>query len=335
MVQRVLRSAMLAAIALLAANLVFDDGLSVPAPRPEPAGLQGPLAAAPVVGPPLAPVRIDDPTEQLPIPSSLRARSDDGSDDGSDGDPPDEAQTAPSQAPDRPTDAAPRRGTSLFSHTFDSLDGWLALNPSGVTLVDDPVREGSTSARLTAHDSDASGGSVRTQLNGPVLFHEGEEAYIGWSTFFPADTPTIPAGGWFVFFEFHGKPHNGSPLPGVFGLSTRNGQDVISFGRSAQYGHDSPWQAPLTRNRWTDFVLRVKFSKDESVGFVELWVDGRPQTFADGSTRLRQSTIMADQNDGLYPIATNYRKAGMIPGPVTVYHDAVRVAGSYDAARPG
>jgi hypothetical protein len=225
-------------------------------------------------------------------------------------------------------------GKLLFSSGFEdgTLDGWGTHESGPIEIVDHPTREGNRAVRLTAQDGD--GGNVRTQLDGPVLFDEGDEAYVGWSTYFPGDMPEIPSDSWFVFFEFHGPPHNGSPLPGAFAVADIDGRQHLKLGRSEQYGYDVPWTMPMVKDRWVDFVYRVKFSKDEEVGFVELWVDGVRQEFSNGSTRLYQSTIMSDQDDGLYPIATNYYEAGTIDEPVTVYHDAIRVATTYGGARP-
>lgn len=331
MARRALTAAMLTAVTLTTADLALGaEILRDPTPRPVPASYETALAEQLRAGE--LEVVDGEPTDDDAdrVPASMRARSG-----------PDLADITEGLEPLLPEGGEDeesllsRAGSLLFSSGFeDGLDGWGQHNGSGISIVDDPVREGDKAVRLSADDSNASGGSVRTQLDGPVLFHEGDEAYIGWASFFPSDTPAVPPGAWFVFFEFHGRPHNGSPLPGAFCLSTQDGEQVIDLARSAQYGYDRPWRMPMVTDRWVDFVLRVKFSKDAGTGFIELWVDGEPQTFGNGSTRLQQSTIMSDQNDGLYPIATNYRKAGAIPGPVTVYHDAVRVADTYGAARP-
>lgn len=248
-------------------------------------------------------------------------------------------------APSPEADQAPVAPTALppgvaFSDGFESGDvgAWLPLeeNPDRIAVVDDPVQSGRHAVRLTADQTDfPEGENVRTQLNGPVLFDEGDEAYISWSTYFPPDMVDIPPDVWFTFFEIHGEPFDGSPLPGTFDVEEQDGQQFIRFSRSEKYDYDSPWSMPLTKGRWIDFTIHVGFSKDEEQGFFELWVDGVPQTFDDGSTRLQQSTIMDNQDEGLFPTLTNYFKADSIEGPVTIYHDDVRVAESYElAAQP-
>lgn len=226
----------------------------------------------------------------------------------------------------------------IWSGDFDTgdLGDWAPLESAEgrVELVDEPVRAGSHAVRLTADQADRPGQDVRTQLNGPMLFDEGDEAYVAWSSYLPSDIPDIPPGGWFVFFEFHGSPFDGSPLPGAFGLTNDDGEQRIKLARSQKYDYDTPWSMPIVHDRWIDFVAHVKFSKDENVGFVELWVDGEQQRFNDGATRLQQSTIMESQDEGLSPIATNYYKSDTLEGPVTLYHDEIVVAENLGAAVP-
>jgi hypothetical protein len=107
----------------------------------------------------------------------------------------------------------------------------------------------------------------------------------------------------------------------------------IELRRDDVYNYDRVWSEPLVRNRWIDFTVRVKWSKDPSVGFVELWADGRRQTFSDGRSRLAMATIQDDQ-DVVESIATNYRKLNMIKEPVTILHDAVKIGTSYAAVQP-
>ena len=159
----------------------------------------------------------------------------------------------------------------------------------------------------------------------------GQEHYIGWSTLFPTDFPAIQGPGAFmVFFQFHGKPWSGSPPMGWSVASDGR----IELARNQQYGYDRVWSMPLEKGRWINFVARVKWSKDESEGFVELWVDGVPQRFSNGQLRLYTQTVMDDQNEGLKTIPTNYRRKGIVPGAVTLYQDEVKVGTTYDAVAP-
>jgi hypothetical protein len=224
-------------------------------------------------------------------------------------------------------------GRLLWSGDFDGgdLSQWpsvLRKSSDRLKTVTSPVREGGYAARFTAQDGDLPN-NPRAQLNGPSIHRQGDEQYIGWSTYFPREFPAIPSGAWFVFFQFHGAPYSGSPRLG-FGVAA---DGRIELRRDDVYGYDRVWSQPLARGRWIDFTTRVKWSKDPSVGFVELWVDGMPQSFAGGQKRLRMATVQSDQT-AVEPIATNYRKRGSIKAPVTLLHDAVKVGTTYGAVQP-
>lgn len=213
-------------------------------------------------------------------------------------------------------------GNVLWDSTFDDgLDAWRYIHNEDqrVQTVQSPAREGGSAVQLTADG----GGDNRAQLDGPVILEEGQEAYVGWSTYFPEDMPEVS--GWSVFFQLHGEPFGESPSV-AFGFS----DGEISFDRGAAYGHDTPWSMPLERGRWIDFVTHVRFSKSEEDGFVELWVDGKPQQL-NGAERLQTSTLWDNQNEGLFPAATAYYEGGPT---VTLFHDSIRVADTYEAAAP-
>lgn len=78
-----------------------------------------------------------------------------------------------------------------FSDGFEdgTTDAWLELAERDdlVEVVQDPVRAGANAVRLTTDPEVYDDGeNPRTQLNGPVLFDEGDEAFVSWSTFIPA-----------------------------------------------------------------------------------------------------------------------------------------------------
>jgi len=254
--------------------------------------------------------------------------------------PPAPAAPAPAPAP-APVPAAPAprppSGTVLWSGDFDTgdlrqYDAVQGVEPDRITLSSSPLREGRFATKLTTFDTDTEiTENPRSQLMSAAQHFPGQEQFIGWSTFFPADFPAIAGDqAFFVFFQFHGKPYSGSPPLGW--AIAPDGR--IELRRNQQYGFDRVWSMPLVKAQWVNFVARVKWSKNQSEGFVELWVDGVPQRFSNGQLRLNTQTVMDDQNDGLKTIPTNYRRKGIIPGSVTIYHDEVKLGTSYDAAAP-
>jgi hypothetical protein len=57
------------------------------------------------------------------------------------------------------------------------------------------------------------------------------------------------------------------------------------------------WNTPLTLNAWNTFVLRLKVSRDASVGFIEFWYNGTKQTLSNGSQRYYARTLDAEYCD--------------------------------------
>jgi hypothetical protein len=210
-----------------------------------------------------------------------------------------------------------------------SLAAWEQVHratPSRLALVDAPGRDGGRAARFRAADGDVAPRTPtenpRAQLNSRLEFTAGQDVHVSWSTYFPAGFPRRIA-PWFVFFQFHGEPYDGSPR---IALGVKDGR--VGLERDERYRFDRPWTGPLRTGGWTDYVLRVKWSEDPRVGFVELWVDGRPQRFANGRRRLAMATMKRGQSR-VEVIPTNYRRRGSVPGAVTVFHDDIAVGPSY------
>lgn len=250
---------------------------------------------------------------------------------------PSPSQGSPDPQPSSPVPTDP--GSRIFTESFESgnLDQWgYQACPEGVTLVTEPVRAGSHSAKFTVSDGDTKSkcddvptDDPRAQLVSDSLFGEGDEYYIGFSTLFPADFPTPES--WFQISEIYGPPFGGSPSMGV----DMDG-DRIAFSRDETHGYDSPWKsAPIERGKWNDIVLHIKFSPDASVGFVEIWHNGVQQTFEDGSKRLHYATLARGINwepGGRNSLFMNqYRDGGSNLGTVTYYHDEVYVGKTYES----
>jgi hypothetical protein len=90
--------------------------------------------------------------------------------------------------------------------------------------------------------------------------------------------------------------------------------DQIAFVRA--------WSGPVKRGQWRDIQMHVKWSGSDSIGFIELWVDGVRQTFDDGQERRYIRTM--------YPGIDNYFKQGYyrqggIGAIGVVYHDNFRM----------
>jgi hypothetical protein len=120
---------------------------------------------------------------------------------------------------------------------------------------------------------------------------------------FAADYPSVRT--WQLFTQWHHDGSNGSPPVEfyVYGeemrLKLNDATDV--------------WTAPLVRGVWHEFVFRVKWSPDPSVGFVELWHN-------------RERALARRNIATMYPGMRNYLKLGLyrnstITQQGVVYHD--------------
>jgi hypothetical protein len=157
---------------------------------------------------------------------------------------------------------------------------------------------------------------------------EGDDLWFGFSTYLGAGFPT--SGGWQVITQFKQNQDGAPPLS----LTVEDGQYKIEGG----YGHPGgsrlfirPVGAAVT-GRWVDWVWHVRFSTDPSVGFVEVWLDGRPvlRRFAPPGGTLYS---------GSGPTAGSYVKTGLyrertISEPATLYLADWRIAASADGVRP-
>jgi Polysaccharide lyase len=208
-----------------------------------------------------------------------------------------------------------------------------------VRVVPSPLSAGTFAARITVGNGDTHdscrklqpGPSPSAFLISPPIFRAGNERYISFSTLFPAGFPRIT--NWFQIAELYGPPYGGSPPIGIY-VSGRS----LVLGRDVTHHYDTPWRSRIRQGSWEHLVLEVKFSADPRIGFVKLWLNGIPQTFAGGRRRLAMGTLIPGINwtgrrgaDSLD--IGQYRAAQPALGTVTVYEGQVRVGTGYAAVR--
>lgn len=200
-------------------------------------------------------------------------------------------------------------------------------------------RQGLYAVRLSADNGDVEpltpSENPRSQLDSPVFWQEGDEAWLGWSTYFPADFPTQLVGypKWFTLLEIYGEPYNGSGAL-TFSVETDNDVQSITLSHNGD-GAGPAWSTPLVRGGWHDFVIHTKLSRNANVGYVELWYDGQRQRLLGDVQRLMEQTSQPDVSDHNFQVnVTNYRAVNVVKGRVTIYQDAVTVGRSYAAVAP-
>jgi len=135
-----------------------------------------------------------------------------------------------------------------------------------MVAVTSPVREGRYAMKVTVRQGDdpIDSSGNRNELVKLTREPVGSEYYYKWSTLFASDFPS--ASTWQLFLQWHHEGSSGSPPLELFVY----GEELRLNVRST-----TVWRAPLVRGVWQDFVLRVKWSPDPSVGFVELYHNGK------------------------------------------------------------
>jgi polysaccharide lyase-like protein len=223
--------------------------------------------------------------------------------------------------PARPTTEPRSQAGIVFNGGFDNgFTGWhVQALPYGATTFGQGFSGGAARFEVRQGDVEPETGSNRAEVSGPT-FDEGQELFV-------RDTIRVPSSSsfdssWQLIQQLREEDWGGSPGMAVFLEDTRQ----LKIGA----GDSSPmyWQGPkLQPDRWYDLVYRVKLSQDWGVGFVEVWLDGVPQTMVNGETRIYGQTIQRPQN---YIKAGLYRSSSST-GTSVVEHDNVIVGTSYEA----
>jgi Polysaccharide lyase len=158
--------------------------------------------------------------------------------------------------------------------------------PDRLIAVTSPVKEGSHALKTTVRHGDIVSGGARAEvlLNNQVnYFHEGDNVWYDWYTRFPSGFQTTPP--WQVWTQWHQGDDALTGGPAVeFNVDgkTKNldlrvmpwfwdGQGCFTVA-AGQCGYQ--WVQPLKTEAWYEMLFHVKWSKSNSIGSVELWVNG-------------------------------------------------------------
>jgi hypothetical protein len=191
-------------------------------------------------------------------------------------------------------------------------------------VVASPVRQGHYAARFVVRPGDdpLHSSGERAEAFYVTNEREGVQSWWRWSTYFP--TGFHPnSGGWNVFTQWQ-STSNSCPPPIAFEIANysrppkirlhlNGGTLNLSTCRASQTRY---WTfATLRRNRWYNFVFHVKWSPSSSIGFVQLWVNGRRRI-----PKTHTATLYRGQ--GVYVKQGFYR--GDSQRTTTIYHDGLR-----------
>jgi hypothetical protein len=210
------------------------------------------------------------------------------------------------------------------------VDGRYALR---LSVADNHVLNGA------AMICDAPAGNPRGQLltdrTGPTSLAPGDDKWESWSVRIPSDFPLVSGRNWFALQQDYGAPFSGSPPVAI---------DVKDDGFGANHFvmdvcHDGClgvstvlWGPAIQPDHWYHFLVHKVFSTSDTTGSVEVWIDGVPQTFVDGSTSYNTRTLHANctclASNAYRFYLNNYRADALSRNAVTVYFDGVRIGTS-------
>lgn len=152
---------------------------------------------------------------------------------------------------------------------------------------------------VRAGDIPAFGGNERSEVfgkGGLTRVDAGQTAWYAFSIKFDDDFPEDHAAlGWGIVAQWHDEVDSGTYSPvlqwGWTG-SSDNGywhlsQNLAAFG----LGTTRLLRLPLDRGHWHDIKMKIRFSPDPAIGTVNVWHNGEPQVFGDGSTTFTGITM--------------------------------------------
>ncbi|SRR6266852_875193 len=184
------------------------------------------------------------------------------------------------------------KGTKYWVVDYETgdLTQWSEVHAGGtwgnssVKVVTSPVRYGKYAVKFTVNAGGA-GDAQRAEVSATQQQtggYAGEEWYYSWSIL----VPSVPNGttGWaewtlitqWMDLLYQCSPplqidiRPGTPPHFILGsvlLDNKNGCKPL--------GPTQEWDlGPLQYDQWNDFTIRIKWSNDPSVGFVEMWRNG-------------------------------------------------------------
>ena len=164
---------------------------------------------------------------------------------------------------------------------------------------------------------------------------EGSTIYLGWRWKGNIAGSTFPDEG---FAIFQNKSTNNGSQNYPFNMDW-DGREVtlnkfVTGSGSQSSRKTTIWRKAISENQWVKFVMKVKFSKNASVGTLEFWYNGAKQTLIgqNNSTDKRLTHRTLD-DEGNYFKWGAYNEASR-DFNITVYLDEMRVASDLATAQP-
>jgi Polysaccharide lyase/Bacterial Ig-like domain (group 2)/Cellulose binding domain len=177
-------------------------------------------------------------------------------------------------------------------------------------------------------------GSKRAELSKTNGYSpkEGDKVYIGWRMKVSIVGSAMP-GGFSLFQNKSESPHSQN-YPFTLGFTgTQLSLNAYDPGTGSQSSRGrNLLKRPLAEGEWVTLVLGVHFSRQDNIGYIELWLDGEKQTLAGSDSRKRVMHRTLDDSGNYFKWGA-YNEASR-DFDISVYLDEMRVAMDYASANP-
>ena len=185
--------------------------------------------------------------------------------------------------------------SSLSGNCSAGQDQWCnqqTVRPQQIQAVPSPSVQGKYAARFEVKYGDVYNNysDSRSLMTGPITLweNEGNERWYRWQAMWPADwVGSYPkwdelanpdarsAAG--SLLEWHHDANGGietGSAPLYIGADDSNIW-LCLVDQATSTCRERPNLMPMERGHWHDFILHAKWSADPSVGYLEIWIDGK------------------------------------------------------------
>jgi phosphatidylinositol-3-phosphatase len=253
--------------------------------------------------------------------------------------------------PPTPTPTVSNYGNIYWRGDFETgdLSQWAGVHfgsawdsDSSINVDTSPVRQGNYAAQFTVNTNPYGNPSDRAELSATQANtggYAGQDWYYSWSTYLPSH-PNLTTGwaDWTNLMQWMDLYHQCSPpavvliMPGYRNNPPSKNPFFALVDQPMDNQNGCATLAPkhqfylgdVVYDQWVDFTVHIKWSVDPTIGYVELWMNGK-QLIA------KQYMRTLDTSGGVYQEAQLYRGDNW-SGTNVVYHDNVI---RHDAYTPG
>lgn len=205
-------------------------------------------------------------------------------------------------------------GTLLFRADRWEDFAYRYFVPGGIENVTDPLGSGEATMKFSLRDGDEpiQSGNPRAQLETPKFIAPGLDFWFTADLLIPTDYPVkVGSSPWMTLLSVYGEPFGGS---GPWHIESYPGK--LSW--------DQGWEATLEQGKWLRILQHGVFTDH---GPLELWLNGKQQTFSNGKTVSTAPLRKAGVNDGAnnnLRIAQYCKKGSLGAQTGTIYWKRVR-----------